>query len=134
MQPVKWECTYKEIDEVNGELVLTAKIEPNWHTYSQVKQGNDGPLPTVFKFVKTPDYDLNKEVVEPDPIRLHSDVFDADVAMFSIEAVFIQKIKRNTKDAFDVMGEVEFMCCNDIQCLPPRTVKFTVKIPQNKLK
>ena len=134
MQPVKWECTYKEIDEANGEIVLTAKIEPNWHTYSQVKPGNDGPLPTVFKFVKTVDYDLVKEVVEPDPIRLHSDIFDADVAMFSIEAVFVQKIKRNTKDAFDLMGEVEFMCCNDIQCLPPRTVKFTVKIPQNKLK
>ncbi len=133
MQAVKWEFSYKEIDDSNGELILKANIEPNWHTYSQTQKG-DGPLPTVFKFVKTVDYDLNNAVTEPDPIRIHSDIFDADVAMFSVEAVFTQKIKRNTKKAFVVMGEVEFMSCNDIQCLPPKTVKFTVKIPQNELK
>ena len=134
MQPVKWETSFKETNDSIGEIILKANIEPNWHTYSQIKQGNDGPLPTVFKFVKTIDYDLIDNVVEPDPIRVHSDVFDADVAMFSIQAIFTQKIKRSTKKAFDVMGEVEFMSCNDSQCLPPRTVKFTVKIPQNELK
>ena len=133
MEPIKWEFSYKEIDDVNGELVLKAKIEPNWHTYSQTQNG-DGPLPTVFKFVKTVDYDLSGTVAEPDPIREHSVVFDADVAMFSVEAIFIQKIKRNTKKDFVVMGEVEFMSCNDSQCLPPKTVKFTVKVPQNELK
>lgn len=133
MEPVKWEFSYKEIDEVNGELILKAKLEPNWHTYSQTQTG-DGPLPTVFKFIKTVDYDLTKNVAEPDPIREHSTVFDADVAMFNIEAIFVQKIKRNTKKAFVVMGEVEFMCCNDVQCLPPKTVKFTINIPQNELK
>ena len=134
MQPVKWGTSFKETNDSIGELILKASIEPNWHTYSQVKQGNDGPLPTVFTFVKTVDYDLINSVVEPDPIRIHSDVFDADVAMFSIEAVFTQKIKRNTSKSFIVMGEVEFMSCNDIQCLPPKTVKFTIKVPASELK
>lgn len=133
MQPVKWETSYKETSDSTGELILKASIEPNWHTYSQTQRG-DGPLPTVFNFVKTVDYDLINSVAEPDPIRVHSDIFDADVAMFSIEATFTQKIKRNTKKAFDIRGEVEFMCCNDIQCLPPKTIKFTIKVPQNELK
>jgi hypothetical protein len=133
MQPVKWETSYKETNDSIGELILKANIEPNWHTYSQTQRG-DGPLPTVFKFVKTIDYDLQNYVTEPDPIRVHSDIFDADVAMFSIEAIFTQKIKRTTRTAFVIMGEVEFMCCNDAQCLPPRTVKFTIKVPQNELK
>ncbi len=133
MEPIKWVFSYNEITDTTGEVILKAKIEPNWHTYSQTQSG-DGPLPTIFKFVKTVDYDLNKEVTEPDPIREHSAIFDADVAMFSIEAIFTQKITRNTKKEFVVMGEVEFMSCNDIQCLPPKTVKFIVKIPQNELK
>jgi hypothetical protein len=132
--PVKWETSFKETGDSTGELVLKASIEPNWHTYSQVRQGNDGPLPTVFSFVKTVDFDLVKNVVEPDPIRLHSDIFDADVAMFNVEAIFTQTIKRNTKKAFEIMGQVEFMCCNDIQCLPPRVIKFTIKVPQSELK
>jgi thiol:disulfide interchange protein DsbD len=133
LTPVKWEFSYQETDETSGELVLKAKIEPNWHIYSQTQSG-DGPLPTVFKFTKTPDYDLKGAVDEPDPQRTHSDVFDADVAMFSNETIFSQKIKRNTKKAFEIMGEVECMSCNESMCLPPKTLKFVIKVPQSELR
>ena len=133
LNPVKWEFSYKETDDKNGELILKAKLDPDWHFYSQLQTG-DGPLPTVFKFVKTPDYDLIGNVLEPDPERKRDAAFDVDVAMFSLEATFTQKIKRNTKKDFVIMGEVECMLCNNIMCLPPRTFKFTVKIPQNELK
>ena len=133
LESVKWEFSYNEIDDTTGELILKAKLDPNWHTYSQTQKG-DGPLPTVFKFVKTVDYDLIGSVVEPDPIRRKSDISDADVAMFSIEAIFVQKVNRNTKKEFLVMGEVEFMACNDIMCLPPKTIKFSINIPQSELK
>jgi len=133
LNPVKWEFTYEEKDNKNGEIILKAKLDPDWHTYSQLQSG-DGPLPTVFKFVKTPDYDLIGEVIEPDPERKHDVTFDADVAMFSLEAIFTQKVKRNTAKDITVMGEVECMLCNNNMCLPPRTYKFTVKIPQNELK
>lgn len=133
LTPVKWEFSYRETDELNGELIVKAKLEPNWHIYSQTQSG-DGPLPTVFKFVKTPEYDLKDNVSEPDPDRKHSDVFDADVAMFSNEVVFSQKIKRNTKKAFEVLGEVECMSCNEVMCLPPKTEKFAIKVPQSELR
>ncbi|MGZ3863310.1 MAG: protein-disulfide reductase DsbD domain-containing protein [Bacteroidia bacterium] len=134
MQPIKWKAYYSELTDSTGEILIKADLEPNWHTYSQVKLSNDGPLPTVFRFVKTVDYDLSGNVIEPDPIRIHSDVFDADVAMFSIEAIFTQKIHRNTKKSFEILAEVECMMCNDSQCLPPRITKFVIKVPQNELK
>jgi hypothetical protein len=130
---IKWEYTYNELDEKSGELVIKAKIDPDWHIYSQTQTG-DGPLPTVFTFVKTPHYDLDGAVAETDPERKYDVAFGTDVAMFEREVVFVQKIKRNTKKEFEVMGEVECMACNNTMCLPPRTYKFTIKIPQNELK
>lgn len=130
---IKWEYSYREIDDKNGELVIKAKIDPDWHIYSQTQAG-DGPLPTVFAFVKTPQYDLDGTVEEPDPERRHDVAFDTDVAMFEREVVFVQKIKRNTKKAFEVLGEVEVMACNNTMCLPPRTYKFHIEVPQNELK
>lgn len=131
--PVKWEYTYQETDDKNGEIIIKAHLDPDWHTYSQLQSGN-GPLPTVFTFVKTPDFDLNGAVLEPDPERKHDATFDADVALFSNEVIFTQKIKRNSKKEFVIMGEVECMLCNNSMCLPPRAYKFTVKVPQNELK
>ena len=130
---IKWEYAYREVDDENGELVIKATIDPDWHIYSQGQSG-DGPLPTVFAFVKTPEYDLDGEVTEPDPYRRHDAAFDTEVAMFEREAVFIQKIRRNTKKSFEVLGKVECMACNNTMCLPPRTYKFTIAVPQNELK
>lgn len=130
---IKWEYSYREVDNENGELVIKATIDPDWHIYSQTQSG-DGPLPTVFNFVKTPEYDLEGDVIEPDPERKHDLAFDTEVAMFEREVVFIQKIKRNTKKSFEVLGELECMACNNTMCLPPRTYKFTITVPQNELR
>lgn len=133
LNPIKWEFSYREIDDKNGELVFKCTMDPDWHIYSQTQTG-DGPLPTVFSFVKTPEYDLSGSVVEPDPERKHDVTFDVDVAMFEREAVFVQKVKRNSKKEIIVHGEVECMACNNSMCLPPRTYKFSIKLPQNELK
>jgi hypothetical protein len=133
LNPVKWEFSYKETDDKNGQVILKAKMDADWHIYSQTQTG-EGPLPTVFKFVVTPDYDLDGKVIEPDPDRLHDVTFDVDVAQFILEATFTQKIKRNNRKDFVILGEVEFMACNNSMCLPPRTIKFSIKVPQNELK
>lgn len=133
LNPVKWDFSYQETDDKNGKLVLKAKMDPDWHIYSQTQSG-EGPLPTVFKFVRTPDYDIDGATIEPDPDRQHDVTFDVDVAQFILEATFTQKIKRNNRKDFVIMGEVEFMACNNAMCLPPRTIKFSIKVPQNELK
>lgn len=126
--PVKWECSYNPIDENNGELIVKASISIDWHIYSQLQSG-DGPLPTIFYFERTPDYDLVKNVVEPMPETVYSDVFSTDVMMFSNEVIFKQKIKRNNKKAFTLMGNVECMACNNVSCLPPKKYTLTIQVP-----
>src|SRR5438128_1720620 len=88
--------------DLQRQLTLEAKNVPNWDLYHE-KKNKHGPLPTLFKFVKTIEYELIGNVVEPDPIRIHSDICDADVSMFNVEAIFTQKINRNTKKEIVVM-------------------------------
>ncbi len=126
--PVKWECTYNTMDENYGELIIKAHINVEWHIYSQMQSG-DGPLPTIFYFERTPDYDLVNNVLEPTPETAYSDVFTTDVMMFSNEVIFKQKVKRNNKKAFILMGNVECMACNNVSCLPPKKYTLTIQVP-----
>ena len=128
VQPVKWEFSYNPIDETKGEVILKANIGIDWHIYSQLQSG-DGPLPTIFRFEPTPDYDLVEKVVEPTPVTEFSSVFSTDVMSFSNEVVFKQKIKRTNKGAFIIMGHVECMACNSSSCLPPKEYKFNIQVP-----
>ena len=45
--------------------------------------------------------------------------------------VFKQKIKVLSKTDFTIKGVLEFMCCDDKQCLPPTEVEFAFNIKGN---
>ncbi len=131
LNPVKWEMTYNKISETEGEIIVKATIEDKWHIYS-LKQNGDGPIPTSFKFIISPDFEPIGEVTEQEPENNYSEVFQSNVLSFSKQAVFKQKIKRKNKKQFFIYGDLEFMSCNDVMCLPPRTIKIDVKIPEYK--
>ena len=126
--PVKWQFSYNPVDDTSGELILKAGIGVDWHIYSQLQSG-DGPLPTIFSFERTPDFDLVGKVAEPNPETAYSEVFTTDVLMFSSEVIFKQKIKRSNKGAFTIMGNVECMACNNTQCLPPKKYTIIIQVP-----
>lgn len=47
---------------------------------------------------------------------------------FNESATFNQKIKILSEKDFQVKGELEFMCCDDEQCLPPKYISFSFDI------
>jgi hypothetical protein len=47
---------------------------------------------------------------------------------FGQKAIFKQRIKLKSKNAFKVNAKVEFMVCNDSQCLPPTEVDLVFNI------
>lgn len=126
--PVKWEYSYEAINENEGYVVIKAKIEKDWHVYSQAVVA-DGPIPTSFQFISNASYELVEKTNESPSEKVYSEMFGADVASFSNEAVFKQKIRRKTKNEFSVSAELEFMACNNSMCLPPKTIPFSVNIP-----
>ncbi|PWS27937.1 sugar transporter [Pedobacter yonginense] len=125
-KPVTWSYAAKKISKTEAVLYIKANIEDRWHIYSQnIKDG--GPVKTTFTFSPSKDFSLLGKTTEPKAIVKYESTFKMNVSYFEKSVVFQQKIKLN-KAATVVKGKVEFMVCNDKQCLPPEEVEFSVPV------
>src|SRR5699024_7012517 len=105
-----------------------ATIDPGWHLYSQdVPDG--GPIPTYFEFQENPDYKLVGKVKEEGGITENDPVFEMIITYFENKTSFTQRIKLTGNKGTTVTGEVEFMVCDDTNCLPPTYVDLNFDIP-----
>ncbi|MES2763144.1 MAG: protein-disulfide reductase DsbD domain-containing protein [Bacteroidota bacterium] len=128
LKPVTWMVSYVEKSATEGEIVFTATIEKKWHIYSQ-RPTDVGPIPTSFSITPSADFELVGKVEEGDAHEEYVAAFEAKVFVFSGQAMFKQKIKRKNTKALTVKTSLEFMTCNDVQCLPPSILDFMVTIP-----
>ena len=58
----------------------------------------------------------------------HEELFGVDVKQYSGKVDFVQKVKMKAAAKTSISGAVEFMVCNDKECLPPKTEKFSVAL------
>jgi hypothetical protein len=123
--PVQWMAFYKSLTPTEGEIVITAMIDKNWHTYSQ-RPTDAGPIPTSFTFAASKQYQLVGKTEESDAHEEFVKAFEAKIFLFTNKAEFHQKIKLLTKPGFSIPFKVEFMSCNDMMCLPPKTIDLSV--------
>ena len=125
--PVKWSYAAKRISPTEAVIFLKATIQPGWHIYSQnVKPG--GPIKTSFTFAPSKDFGLVGKTIEPKPATKFEKAFKMNVSYFDKEVVFQQKIKLRSANAATVKGKLEYMVCNNLKCLPPEEVNFTVAV------
>ncbi len=125
--PVKWDFNSKKISDCEYELIIKAKIDGKWHLYGQKTYGDEGPIPTSFHFTKSSKYELIGKTSESKLIKKFEPVWNFELDFFEHEAVFKQKVKIKTDKPFEIKGNLEFMVCNETQCLPPSTIKFNFK-------
>ena len=125
--PVKWTATSRKT--TNGvEAVITATLPKPWHIYSQFT-GEGGPIATSFKFSKNPLVTLDGSTKEVGKLKEQYDkLFDTKVKYFGDKVEFVQpvKVKGNVKTNLNVT--VEYMTCDDSQCLPPTKKNFTISL------
>ena len=129
--PVKWSTSVKKISATEYDLIINAAIETNWHLYSQ-NVPEDGPIPTNFSFEVSKDFQLVGETSEEDGHTVDDPIFGMKIKYFDTNAIFKQRIKIINKSAITVLGEVEFMVCDDANCLPPTFVDLKFSIPATK--
>jgi hypothetical protein len=126
--PYAWTFTAKKITDKTFEIHCTVDVSAPWHTYSQFTP-EGGPLPTKFEFAKNPLYSLAGPAKENGKmITKHEDVFDVDVKYFDGKVDFVQIVKMKGTAKTNLSGSVTFMVCNDEQCLPPTTQKFSLAL------
>lgn len=124
--PVKWTASsIKKGDSYN--VTLTAVLPKPWHIYSQ-KTG-EGPLPTKLTFAKNPLIKLQGDVKEVGKLKEEYDKnFDTKVKYFAYKVDFVQTLKVPAKVKTNIAVTVEYMTCDDKQCLPPTKKTFNVAL------
>ncbi|MCZ4244178.1 protein-disulfide reductase DsbD N-terminal domain-containing protein [Pedobacter punctiformis] len=126
LKPVTWSYAAKRNGPTEATLYFKATIDKGWHLYSQlIKDG--GPVKTTFSFVDSKDFSLLGKTTEPKPITRNEPNFKMEVSYFENSVIFQQKVKLKGKN-ITVKGNVEFMVCNDKQCLPPEQVDFNIPV------
>jgi hypothetical protein len=126
--PYTWSFKANRVADKTYEIHLTADVQAPWHTYSQFTP-DGGPLPTKFTFSKNPLYSLDGIVKENGKLVVkHEDVFGVDVKYFEGKVDFVQRVKLKGSAKTNFSGTVEFMVCNEQQCLPPATQKFSIAL------
>ena len=125
--PVHWSFSSEYLGNNEYNVIFKADIDAGWHVYSQ-NIADGGPIPTAFYFSEATDY-VREGIVEESPaITLMDPVFDMELRFFEKEAIFTQKVRVLGKEPVSVKGELEFMVCNDGQCLPPTPVEFDITL------
>jgi hypothetical protein len=127
--PVHWSFTARKTGYGKYQLHLTATVDAPWHTYSQTTP-EGGPLPTRISINKNPLVMLTGTVKEVGELHLtHDKTFDVDVKSFAGKVDYIQELTLKGKVKTNITGEVEYMACNDVQCLSPKKILFTIVLP-----
>lgn len=127
--PVQWSTSVEDKGDGTYDLKIKAKIEKEWHLYSQTLPSDDGPIATEFTFTESADFKRVGKVKEPKAITHYDPNFDMDLNYFENEVTFTQSIKSNTPKGYTVKGEVYFMVCDAEKCLPPEYIDLEFKIP-----
>ncbi len=115
-QPVEWEASYEAKGDSRVDLVIKAKLAPDWHLYS-IDLPPNGPNPTSIQFHKPLGYkplgeltEMGSSVVEHDPI------FDLDLRHFADSATFRHAIQPTADGPFEIVATVSYQTCYEGTC------------------
>jgi len=125
---VTWNFASRKIADNTYEVRMTASINGNYHLYAQ-NVGVDGPVPTTFKFTNNPLVVVDGKVKEMGKLmKKREEVWGGNVNYYEKSVDFVQVVKLKGKIKTNLAGTVEFMVCDDKQCLPPSEVEFKVNV------
>jgi thiol:disulfide interchange protein DsbD len=126
--PVSWDFEAKKKSAGVYEIILTANVEHPWHIYSQ-NTGKGGPVPTSIVFKPNPLVSKQGSAKEVGKLeKIFDKNFNTNVLYFSDKVQFVQTVKVKGNIKTNLSGTVEYMVCDDSQCLPPAKKTFDLKL------
>ena len=128
--PVKWQFQSRKKSACVYELIFHAKVDKTWHLYSQnIPEG--GPVATRFIFNEG-EFKLIGKVQEPAAHSFYDSTFSMKLSYHEGEVYFIQEVQLINDKKIKISGELEYMCCDDHQCLPPDLKNFSFELTGSK--
>jgi thiol:disulfide interchange protein len=126
---VQFSACFKPTAPGEGEIVVTAKIEKDWHIFSFDPGGDGTSIATTVKFLPTKDVTLVGKVREEGKlIKEEIKELETIINYYKNEVKYIQKIKY--KKLGEVKGTVYYQACNEGMCDRDGTTPFTSNLSQ----
>jgi Disulphide bond corrector protein DsbC. len=124
LNPVKF--SYSTVKKGNNqyEVHIKTSVEPRWHIYS-IYNPDGGAQATALSFSNGKALGKAKEAGKMKTV--FEKEFNVNQKYFETNVDFIQTVKV-VPGAKKVSGSIEYMVCNDKQCLPPKTVAFDIAL------
>ncbi len=123
VEPAKWKI---KCDENKDNLVVTytATIDAGWHVYDQnLPEG--GPLSTQFVIERSENLTAVGSVQSlQKPTEKFEDMFQMNLRWFEKEVTFQQTFHIKNNNKYILEGYVEYMACDNSNCLPPTKEPF----------
>ena len=125
--PVSWSFFAEKTGTDTYTITYSADVQPSWYIYSQFTE-EGGPIPTAFYVNANEAIELDGPTTEEGKKKEGLDaIFEINVIKFSGLVLFRQKIKIKG-EASNITGYLEFMSCDNEQCLPPQEVEFDIAL------
>ena len=124
LNPVKFSYSTVKKSSNEYEVHIKTAVDPKWHIYS-IYNPDGGAQATALTFTNA------KAVGKPKEAGKMKTIFEQEFKVnqkyFEQNVDFIQtvKVQPGTKK---VSGSIEYMVCNDKQCLPPKIVAFDIAL------
>lgn len=126
--PIRWRVNVKMKTATEGEVIIKATIDPEWHLYG-MKLPKNGPKPTVIDFSGTKGVKFVDDLTPSVALeKYHDPMFDLDLTCWSKSVTFRRKFTVTDAQTAVVAGEIRFMGCNNQNCMPPKVEKFSKKV------
>jgi thiol:disulfide interchange protein DsbD len=126
--PVKWSFSAKKINDKTYELHFKADIDPGWHIYT-IDHNADIGVATSVTIVKNPLADTGAKLKVTGKAISMKDPSTGELVKFyegTVDLVQLVTLKAPVKT--NITGSLEFMSCDDRQCLPPATKQFSIAL------
>lgn len=129
-QHAHWRTDVEELGKNLYRVSVTAIIDSTWHIYDTLRT-EFGPNATIVDFtigdnkraVKEGDMQISSE-----PFRYYDDIYMMEIGYFEDSVTFYQDIRLKKKNA-QVNVYVEWMACDDNNCLPLADQTLSISLP-----
>lgn len=130
--PVTWKTSVKMTSKTEGVITMTATMQAGWHIYNTTLIEGGSYKKTSINLSESTGIKL---VGAPKASAKAVTVDDKDFGLISYwdnKVTFTQKFKVADKTKARIIGNINYMSCNDETCMPPKNEKIDLAVPAYK--
>lgn len=131
-QKAHWKTDVEQLEKNLYRISVTAAIDSSWHIYDTLRT-EFGPNATIIDF-NIADESRAEKVgemkISREPHKYYDDIYMMEIGYFEDSVTFSQDIRLKKKNAL-VNVYVEWMTCDDNNCMPLADQEFAVALPEN---